>query len=365
MQRSTKTTDRKSALKITQAWEGVAEKRATEGQARRVISDLHEQIHGSPLASFTVDEYAQRWLATKKIECRAVTFSAYKGAVDSFLESLGDRKDLSIAYVTPTQVSGWRDSSAVRATPRTANNKLKIVRVLLQCAWRDGLLPDGNPAAKVSVLATQESARRPLTMEEVRKVLSVASDAWRGMVLAGLYTGQRLKDLAGLTWDKVDLDTEEIRLATSKTGRRQFIPLAKPLVAFLRARRSCSKESRAVFPEFYPYAVKDGGSAQLSADFREVLAKAGLVEARSSKKESKGKGRGAARQKSEISFHSLRHTATTMLKKAGVAESVTRDLIGHDTVAMSNNYTHIPDESKRAAVALLPDVTQLSPAKPA
>lgn len=329
----------------------------TEGQTRRVISDLHEQIHGAPLASFTVDEYAQRWLASKKIECRGVTFAAYKGAVDSFLESLADRKNTAVGYVTPTQVSAWRDASAAKATPRTANNKLKILRVMLQCAWRDGLLPDGNPAAKVSVLATKESTRRPLTLEEVRKILSVASDAWRGMVLAGLYTGQRLKDLAGLTWDKVDLEAEEIRLATSKTGRRQFIPMAKPLTAYFRARRSSSKQSSAVFPEFHPYAVKDGGSAQLSADFREVLAKANLVEARSSKKESTGKGRGAARQKSEISFHSLRHTATSLLKKAGVAEAVARDLIGHDTVAMSNNYTHIPDESKRAAVALLPDVT--------
>jgi hypothetical protein len=36
-----------------------------------------------------------------------------------------------IHHVTPAQVAAWRDWAAKRAPPRTANNKLKISRVLL------------------------------------------------------------------------------------------------------------------------------------------------------------------------------------------------------------------------------------------
>jgi len=35
------------------------------------------------------------------------------------------------------------------------------------------------------------------------------------------------------------------------------------------------------------------------------------------------KGRNASREQNEISFHSLRHTATTLLKAAGVSDAVT------------------------------------------
>lgn len=36
---------------------------------------------------------------------------------------------------------------------------------------------------------------------------------------------------------------------------------------------------------------------------------------------------------------------------------MTRDIVGHESVAVSRNYTHIEAETKRAALDKLPDVT--------
>jgi integrase len=44
-----------------------------------------------------------------------------------------------------------------------------------------------------------------------------------------LYTGQRLADIAALTWDNLDLSKNEIRLRTRKTAKRIMVPIAKPL----------------------------------------------------------------------------------------------------------------------------------------
>ncbi len=151
MQRSTKLIDRKAALKLAMQWEDAANRRITESQARRVLSEIHEQIHGAHLASPSVADYVKQWLGRKAGETRSVTLVAYKGAVEEFVEFLEDRANQPIHYVTPANVAAWRDRSATRATPRTANNKLKIVRTLFQSAWRDGLLTD-NPAAKVVAL---------------------------------------------------------------------------------------------------------------------------------------------------------------------------------------------------------------------
>lgn len=357
VQRSTATADRKLAMKMANDFEAVATKRATEAQFRRVLSDLHDQVHGSPLTDFTLKTYADQWLGRKKSETRAVSYLAYSSAVSGFLTFCGEKASQPIAYVTPALVASWRDASAAKATPRTANNKLKIVRTLLQSAWRDGLLPDGNPAAKVEVLSSADSIRRPLGLDEIKTILATANTAWRGMVLTGLYTGQRLKDIAGLTWNNVDLVRSEIRLKTSKTGRSQHIPLAAPLRAYLLKLDAGDDPRAPIFPSLHAYATKANGSARLSTQFHEILVDAGLVTARPAKDKSQGKGRSGARSRSEISFHSLRHTATSLLKMAGVSEAVARDLIGHDSADVSANYTHTDDKARRDAVALLPDVT--------
>ena len=343
-------------MKLATQWEDAATRRITEAQARRVLSDIHEQIHGTKLLSPSLAEYVEQWLGRKKGETRAVTLTAYKGATEEFVEFMGDHAFQPIHYVTPAKVAEWRDRSAAKATPRTANNKLKIVRTLFQSAWRDGLLAD-NPAAKVTGLRISDGSRRPFTLPELKTILQLASIEWKGMVLAGLYTGQRLKDLAGLTWANVDLERGEIRLTTSKTGRSQVLPVAKPVRTYLEELTVSDDPRAPLFPTLYPLAVRTGGSSQMSQQFHELLVDAGIVPARIPKNKSAGKGRSAAREKTEVSFHSLRHTATSLLKAAGVSESVTRDIIGHESAAISRHYTHVEEDAKRAAIEKLPDLT--------
>ena len=60
---------------------------------------------------------------------------------------------------------------------------------------------------------------------------------------------------------------------------------------------------------------------------------------------------------SEISFHAIRHTATSLLKNGGTSDAVAMDIIGHESTAISAHYTHIDAAAKRRAVDTLPDIT--------
>ena len=59
----------------------------------------------------------------------------------------------------------------------------------------------------------------------------------------------------------------------------------------------------------------------------------------------------------ELSFHALRHTATSLMKNAGVSPAIVQDIIGHESPAISAHYTRIEESTKRLAVDALPDVT--------
>ena len=79
-------------------------------------------------------------------------------------------------------------------------------------------------------------------------------------------------------------------------------------------------------------------ASKLSEGFRSVLADAGLAKPLS--KHSAGKGRDAAREVSELSFHSLRHSFVSILKSTGANEAVAMALAGHETraIATSNGF---------------------------
>jgi integrase len=107
----------------------------------------------------------------------------------------------------------------------------------------------------------------------------------------------------------------------------------------------------------FPRAANAKRTASLSNQFRDILVAAGLVEPRPRGHRSTGRGRSGAREPSELSFHSLRHSAVTMLKAAGVSDFIAREIVGHESAAVSRQYTHLTTDDKRAAMQRLPDVT--------
>jgi integrase len=68
--------------------------------------------------------------------------------------------------------------------------------------------------------------------------------------------------------------------------------------------------------------------------------------------------RSQAREPSELSFHSLRHSAVTLLKASGLSDFFAREIVGHESAAVSRQYTHLSTADLRTAMRRLPDVTK-------
>lgn len=358
VQRTTKLANRKQAQALADKWELAAKlavaKKLSEAQARRIMSDIYETLHGEPLPSATARDFLTRWAQTRAVDTAPRTHQAYSQVVRDFLASLGPRAELDVSLIAKADVAKYRDAVLARTSVATANKSLKYLRVALGAAHKDGLRQD-NPAAKIDTLrrtAADRSERRPFTVDELKSVLRNASGEWRGIVLFGIYTGQRLRDIARLTWNALDLERMELRFVTGKTGRRMCLPLAASLAEYVRTMPAGDDPEAPLFPAASAIASKDTGDSRLSQQFHGILVAAGLAEKRS--KEHTGKGRARRRAVNGLSFHSLRHTATSLLKNAGVSEAVAMDIIGHDSEAISRHYTHIEDAAKRDALNKLP-----------
>jgi integrase len=322
-------------------------------QARKVIADIFAVSNHDALQSSTIQDYCDAWLKRKDLEAGEKTHVRYAGIIENFLTFLGPRANKDLAHLRAKDIGAFRDSLARRLTPGSANISLKVVRSALAQARRDGLV-DVNEAERVTLLKNVHvSRRRPFTVPEVKCLLTAAHQEWRGMILTGVYTGLRLSDIARLTWANVDLQTKEISIVTGKTGRRQILPLAKTLLSHLKSLTNSGLDSP-LFPDAYAARQRSQYGGTLSNQFYNILVAAGLAERRTH--EGAGKGRDAKRDMGVLSFHCLRHTATSLLKNAGVSDAVARDIIGHESPAISANYTKIDTKTKRAALNKIPDV---------
>ena len=101
--------------------------------------------------------------------------------------------------------------------------------MVFRSARREGYLWQDPAEGVKSVKGAATIKRRPFTIDELRRVLDVAGPEWQSLIKFGLYTGQRLSDLATLTWAQIDLERDEIALTTRKTDKRLLVPIAAPL----------------------------------------------------------------------------------------------------------------------------------------
>ena len=365
--RSTKTKNKIQAAEFMRAWEK-AELKASNGAlsidaAREIIEqgvrDAFLRANAALLPSTTIKAWCETWLAAKKIEVEESTWPSYKVVIERFLDFLGDTaSNRHIATLHSTDIARFRAREATQLTRGTVNLRMTVLRICFGEAVRQELLTS-NPAAKVDNLkSSAESKRRAFTLDEVKRILRACGDddEWRGLVLCGLYLGQRLGDLARLTWRAIDLEQDEIAFTAKKTGRRVLLPLVPQLVDYFSALPANDDPNAPIFPR--SAAIKSTGT--LSNQFRDILVEAGLAEPYTTNGK---KGRSAARETIDVSFHSLRHTATSMLKAAGVSNALAMAIIGHESEAVSRQYTHLDTDTSRRAMAKVPDVSATTKAR--
>lgn len=348
---------RRQAQKVADEYEDIARRKRNAQQVQRVFKDLYQEITATDLPNSTVRDFGDRWLARKKAEVSPSTFVFYEGAYKRFLEFLGEKADAALFEITRDDIQRWRDDQAEKVSPSTVNHRLKFTRMLFTAARREGLIAD-NPAEDVPVLKRDtKSTRRPFTLAEVRSLLESSDPEWKSMILFGLYTGQRLGDIAKLQWDQVDREAGEIRIQTAKTGRYQKIPIPPPLQKHIESLPKPAHGQVPLHEKAEEIVSTQGKTGSLSIQFHKIMSDAGIVEKKTHKKKKENPDGKVQRAESRVSFHSLRHTTTSLLKNAGVSPAIAEEFVGHDSAEMNRVYTHIELKSMKKAAKLLPDVT--------
>ena len=280
---TTKETKRKRAQRLADEFEKASRIKRTLKQAQAVLDRLHEELSGETVVRTTMRKYVANWLETKEVATSPATIAFYRKSLGKFIEFLGPRADAPITDMTKQDIVAFRNKLATQVAARTANHDLKALKMLFKGARRDGVVTD-DPAEFVDTIRQRAAAtRRTFKIEEVRAILNLADEEWRSMIFFGLYTGQRLGDIAALRWNNVDLLHDELRLVTRKTGKTMILPIALPLRRLLESMPTSDDPNAPIHPRACATIERQGRSGNLSNQFADLLAQAGLRQKRITK----------------------------------------------------------------------------------
>jgi integrase len=355
---STKATDKKQAQRIAEEFEKAVRTQRTVRQTQAVLDRLHEELTGEKISRLSLREFAAQWLSTKAAETAPATLIHYRGCIAKLLDFLAERADSPLTEIVRADLLAYRNFLATTLTARTANGHVALVKMVFKSARRDGVLVD-NPAEFIGTIRERgnASSKRPFSLAEIQAVLAVADAEWRSLIIFGIYSGQRLSDLASLSWNNIDLERCEVRLVTRKTNRTMVIPMAPALKTHIESLPAGEQPDAPLHPRAFRTLTQTGKAATLSNQFGDLLEQAGLRAKQPHKSHnSLGIGHSGRREVNALSFHSLRRTATTWLHEAGVADAVAQSLIGHSSKAVHDTYVSVGREALNKAVATLPSI---------
>lgn len=249
--------------------------------------------------------------------------------------------DIELAFAS------WTGAESTRV------DALSALSALCRIAVKGNIIPI-NPCTGVDRMRSQspDPTARALTMNEVETLLSSLPETgpYRRFILAMLYTGCRVGEIAGLRVSDIDWATRTINVVRTASpgltgglvvgptkGRRgRAVPLAAPLVPIVAEAAEGKGEHDLLFPG------PRGGYINSKNLSRAI----GWFELRDSIKQ-------FAPGEAALHWHDLRHTAAVMLFRAGLSAPDVQAILGHSSLAVTQMYANTRnDAAKRGAIAL-------------
>jgi integrase len=273
----------------------------------------------------TVADLAERFLAEHVVRRRPSTQLAYRTVLRKYiLPAIGRKKVAAVEFEDVERLH----ATVSRHLPIQGNRVLAVTAAMFALAVKWRVRPN-NPAKGVA-RNREHQRRRYLRPDELARLTqALAEDRNQetcDVLRLLLLTGARRSEVLFARWDQFDLasGTWSKPHNATKQGRTHTVPLSAPALAVLSARfNSRDDDSPWLFP-----GRKDRPRKDTRHVWARVLKRAGIHALR---------------------IHDLRHSYAAQLASAGVGLHIIGGLLGHSSPATTHRYSHLFDDTLRAA----------------
>lgn len=166
-----------------------------------------------------------------------------------------------------------------------------------------------------------------LSPSDIAAIIQHAPDHLRlAIVIAALAPKLRLANILSLRWDRsFDRELRVISVRDHKTARRTGRPMKAPIIEQLRLiLEAAKKKQRARVPWVIHFRGKP--ITRVETGLADACAAAGVT---------------YGRAHDGATFHTIRHSAATILAEIGVPDGLRKDVMGHLSIQTTQKYTHL------------------------
>ncbi len=237
------------------------------------------------------------------------------------LRALSGRR---IARVALTKIGGAdvaeflreRQNEGVSAnTIRLDLASISHVYTVARTAWGMPYLTNPVPLAKTARPRLPAGRDRRLQDGEEPRLIAAAGRGFGAIIRFALATAMRRSEIAGLTWDRVDLKQRAAHLPTTKNGTARSVPLSRDAIAVLKSVKGQQDDDE-----------KEGSVFGLSENAISMAWKRVI----------------RATRIEGLTFHDLRHEAISRLfERTDLDAMEIARISGHRTLSMLSRYTHL------------------------
>jgi len=274
-------------------------------------------------------------------------------------------KGLRFRDVTPRSVEKFilvrLESDTNRGTKRspvTVHKEFSLLSSIFNMAIKEEVT-SSNPCVKISKkvrekIPVRNKRDRFMSLEEEERLFAKGlvgpRERLRPIVTLGIHLGARLGELMSIKRDDINLSAKSVFAKVRSKGQDVKVEVRPNHVLIPKSKNGkprtlpLSSVARDIFSELFAeqstsdYVFANADTGKPFTDIGRVFAKA-CVDAGIE----------------DLTFHDLRHTFASRLREAGVDAITRRDLLGHSTVQMSDDYTHSSAESRLRAVQSIAD----------
>jgi integrase len=238
----------------------------------------------------------------------------------------------SLAAIQGKDIATYRDDRLKSVGANTVRLELALLSHLFTIAVKEwsmgGLI---NPVRFARLPKKPPGRDRRLLPEELDRIFrSSESLILPPLARLAVETAMRQEELAGMTWNLVDLKKKTVSLLDTKNGEKRNVPLSPEAVRIL------SDLPRRIDGRVWgitPHAI--------SVAWRRAVVRARAVYEKECE-ERKTKPDPAFLV--DLTFHDLRHEATSRFFEKGLNPMQVAAITGHKTLQMLKRYTHLKAE---------------------
>ena len=241
-----------------------------------------------------------------------------------------------LASIQGKDIAEYRDERSQSVSEATVRRELTILSHLFEVARKEwGMEGLMNPVQSIRLPSGRGTERDRRLKPEEKAALLKACDDYGGdlphIVRFALETAMRRGEITGMMWNMVDLKNRTVVLPETKNGEKRGVPLSKEAIRIL------SGLPRRLDGRVFGYT----DSHSITQAFIRAISRARTTYEKEC--EEKGQNPDPAFL-SDLTFHDLRHEATSRLFEKGFNPMEVATITGHKTLQMLKRYTHLKAE---------------------